>query len=102
MGSCHRMHHVLPYQKSGFANIASQPIVMETCQEFGVEWEPRRNLLLNRVLPLAGHYFFAPAQMPAIPSPVLVGGVGVKGFVLEHFQPKVWAKHCGTWFWASL
>jgi len=90
--SCHRVHHVLPYQQSGFANIASQPIVMETCKEFGVDWEPRRNLLLNRVLPLAGHYFFAPAQMPAIPSPVLVGGPGVKGFVLEHLQPKVLGK----------
>ena len=46
----------------------------------------------SSVLPLAGHYLFAPAQMPAIPIPVLVGVPGVKGFVLERLQPKVSGK----------
>jgi len=48
---CHRAHHVLPYQKSGFANIASQPALMATCKHFDVEWAPARNLLLDRFLP---------------------------------------------------
>ena len=39
VGLSHRVHHVLPYQQLGFANIASQPIIMETCKEFSVEWE---------------------------------------------------------------
>merc|ERR1712176_1446323 len=62
---CHRAHHVLPYQKSGFANIASQQALMETCKQFDVEWAPARNLLLDRFLPLAWHYLTAPAQIPA-------------------------------------
>ena len=33
---CHRVPHVLPFQQLGFANIASRPIIMETCKEFGV------------------------------------------------------------------
>merc|ERR1712136_508902 len=37
----------------------------------------------------------APAQLPAIPKPVLVGGTGFKGFVTEHLQPTVLAK--ATW-----
>ena len=28
------------HQKNGFVNIAFQPIVLETCKEFGVEWGP--------------------------------------------------------------
>eukprot|EP00450_Noctiluca_scintillans_P001900 CAMPEP_0194492814 /NCGR_PEP_ID=MMETSP0253-20130528/11233_1 /TAXON_ID=2966 /ORGANISM="Noctiluca scintillans" /LENGTH=464 /DNA_ID=CAMNT_0039333727 /DNA_START=38 /DNA_END=1432 /DNA_ORIENTATION=- len=87
--SCHRTHHVLPYQKSGFSNIVSQEAVMKTCEEFGVKWEPTRNLVIDRILPLMIHYLFAPAQIPAEPSPVLMGGPGVRGFVLEHLQPAV-------------
>ena len=64
----------------------------QTRKEFGVQWEPRRNLLRNRVVPRAGHKLFAPAQMPAIPIPVLVGVPGVKGFVLEHLQPNIFCK----------
>lgn len=91
--SCHRTHHVLPYQRSGFANIVSQEAVEETCKEFGVKWEPRRNLLLDRVLPLMGHYLLAPAQIPAEPSPILLGGgPGWAGFVREHLQPRVMLK----------
>ena len=39
VGLSHRVHHVLPHQQLRFANIASQPIIMETCKQFGVEWE---------------------------------------------------------------
>ena len=48
---------------------------------------PRRNLLRNRVLPLAGHNLFTP-----VPIPVLEGVLGVKGFVLERLQTKVMGK----------
>ena len=56
------------------------------------EWEPRRNLLRYRVSPLAGHNLFTPAQMLAIPIPLLVGVSGVKGFILEHLKPKILCK----------
>jgi len=29
---CHRVHHVLPYQKSGFANIITMPVVQDVCK----------------------------------------------------------------------
>ncbi|CAK0823606.1 unnamed protein product [Prorocentrum cordatum] len=45
--SCHRVHHVLPYQRSGFANIVCEDAVKETCKEFDVEWMPTRNRRRN-------------------------------------------------------
>ena len=33
------MHYVFPYHQLDFANFASQPIIMEICKEFRVEWE---------------------------------------------------------------
>merc|ERR1712176_1133730 len=84
---CHRAHHVLPYQKSGFANIASQDALIETCKEFNVPWAPKRNLVRQRLIPLAVKYLTMPAQMPALPEPILYGGKGVLGFVKEHFAP---------------
>jgi hypothetical protein len=90
--SCHRTHHVLPYQKSGFANIVSQKCVEETCKEFGVEWAPARNLILDRFLPLMFHYLTVPAQIPAHPKAIIIGGGGVKGFFMEHLHPDVIVK----------
>jgi hypothetical protein len=91
----HRAHHVLPYQKSGFANIASEPALRETCKEFGVEWAPARNLLLDRFFPLMFHYWTAPAQIPAAPRPILIGGQGIGGFIREHMQPELLVKALG-------
>jgi len=90
--SCHRVHHCLPYQRSGFANIVCMPAVIETCKEFDVEWLPSRNLILDRFLPLAYYYLTAPAQVPALPKPILNGGGGVKGFFKEHMQLSVISK----------
>ena len=33
------MHYVFPYLQLDFATFASQPITMEICKEFRVEWE---------------------------------------------------------------
>ena len=33
------MNHVFPYHQLDFVNFASQPIIMEICKEFRVEWE---------------------------------------------------------------
>lgn len=40
--SSHRVHHVLPYQRSGFANIATEDVLREEAAKFGVEWLPLR------------------------------------------------------------
>ena len=47
--SCHKVHHVLPGQKSGFANIVSEPYVREVAKEYGVEWSHPKNFLLDRL-----------------------------------------------------
>jgi fatty acid desaturase len=87
--SCHRVHHVLPYQKSGFANIVCEDAVRATAKEFDVKWEPARNLVIDRFIPLAYFYLTAPAQVPAAPAPIILGGGGWGGFVKEHCYPDV-------------
>lgn len=42
----HRAHHLLPGQKSGFANIITEPIVKEECEKRGMKWLPYQNFLL--------------------------------------------------------
>jgi len=46
---CHRVHHVLPYQRSGYANIVCEEALKETCKEFDIEWMPTRSLLVDRL-----------------------------------------------------
>ena len=57
--SPHRVHHVLPFQGSGFANLASESAVREACAEVGIAWERPRNLLLNRFPVVIKHYLLA-------------------------------------------
>lgn len=61
--SPHRVHHVLPYQKSGFANIISEDIVREETEKFNVAWLPPQNFFLDRLPILANHYLFSPSRM---------------------------------------
>ena len=56
----HRVHHVLPAQKSGFANILCEPIVKETSQEFGVPWVKTKNFVTDRLPKLFSFYILAP------------------------------------------
>lgn len=60
--SPHRVHHVLPYQKSGFANIVSEDIVREEAEKFNVVWSPSKNFFLDRLPILAKHYLFGPSR----------------------------------------
>ncbi|WP_067548293.1 fatty acid desaturase [Nocardia crassostreae] len=46
--SSHRVHHVLPYQRSGFANIATEDVVREEAAKFGVEWLPAKSFFTDR------------------------------------------------------
>ena len=68
----HRSHHVLPDQRSGFANILSNKIVKQTWEEFGHEWARTRNFLVDRFPKLFVHYMFSPvriAEGPPGPRP---------------------------------
>jgi hypothetical protein len=74
--SPHRVHHVLPYQGSGFANLASEAAVREVGTAAGIAWAPPRNLIVNRFPAVIKHYLLCPVKalpqhppMPAPPNP---------------------------------
>jgi fatty acid desaturase len=62
--SPHRVHHVLPYQGSGFANLATEATVREVCAEAGIAWARPRNLLLDRFPAVLTHYLLCPVKGP--------------------------------------
>lgn len=66
--SPHRVHHVLPWQGSGFANLASEVTVREVCAQAGIAWERPRNLIFERFPAVIKHYLLVPAK-PAPPPP---------------------------------
>lgn len=60
----HRVHHVLPYQKSGFANIVSQPAVKEVAISKKLEWKATKNFVIHRLPELFNFYVLAPGRLP--------------------------------------
>ena len=60
--SPHRVHHVLPWQGSGFANLASEASVREACEQAGITWQRPRNLILDRFPAVIKHYLFCPVK----------------------------------------
>ena len=77
--SPHRVHHALPYQKSGFANIISEDIVREEAEKFDIVWLKPKNFFLDRLPILTKHYLFSPSRMAQENS---------FGLLKEHFHPK--------------
>ncbi|WP_127504633.1 fatty acid desaturase [Actinoplanes solisilvae] len=67
--SPHRVHHVLPWQGSGFANLASETTVRDACAEAGIAWERPRNLIFNRFPAVMKHYLLCPAKPPTMLPP---------------------------------
>ncbi len=63
--SPHRVHHVLPYHGSGFANLAAEETVREVCAEAGLAWERPRNLIFERFPAVITHYLFCPVKSAA-------------------------------------
>jgi Cytochrome b5-like Heme/Steroid binding domain/Fatty acid desaturase len=60
--SPHRVHHVLPWQASGFANLASEATVREVCEQVGITWERPRNLIFERFPAVIKHYLLCPVK----------------------------------------
>ena len=77
--SPHRVHHVLPDQKSGFANIASEDIVREEAEKFDLTWYPPKNFFLDRFPVMAKHYLLSPSRMAAEKN---------LNIFTEHFHPQ--------------
>jgi hypothetical protein len=57
----HRVHHTLPFQRSGFANIVSEPAVRAVCEAAGVPWDRPRNLFTERFPVFVRSYLLRPA-----------------------------------------
>jgi fatty acid desaturase len=76
--SSHRAHHVLPYQRSGYANIASEDVLREEAAAFGVEWLPAKNFFTDRFPKQVRTYLLAPSHQAEEEK---------LGFVREHFSP---------------
>jgi Cytochrome b5-like Heme/Steroid binding domain len=77
--SPHRVHHVLPQQKSGFANIISEDIVREEAEKFEIEWLAPKNFFRDRLPVLIKHYLNVPSRMAQEKE---------FGLLKEHFHPK--------------
>ncbi|MFD3508003.1 fatty acid desaturase [Nocardia sp. NPDC058666] len=85
--SSHRAHHVLPFQRSGFANIASENVVREEAAKFGVEWLPAKSFFGDRFPKLVRIYLLAPSREAQ---------ENRWGFVREHCAPSA-LKTCVTY-----
>lgn len=77
--SPHRTHHVLPQQKSGFANIISEEIVREEAEKMGIEWLEAKNFFRDRLPILIKHYLAVPSRMAQEKN---------MGLLQEHFHPQ--------------
>lgn len=76
--SSHRVHHVLPFQRSGFANIVTEDMLREEAAKFGVEWLPAKSFLTDRLPKLCRTYLLAPSRQAE----------DLKwGFIREHLSP---------------
>jgi len=81
------VHHVLPYQRSGFANIATEDILREEAAKFGVEWLPAKSFFTDRFPKQISTYLLAPSREAEEKN---------WGFVREHFSPTA-LKTCATY-----
>ena len=68
--SPHRVHHVLPYQGSGFANLAAEQAVAQVCAQAGIAWARPRNLIFDRFPAVMKHYLLCPVKPPPPPFPL--------------------------------
>jgi hypothetical protein len=77
--SPHRVHHVLPDQKSGFANIVSEDIVREEAEKFNVVWHPPKNFFTDRLPVMTQHYLLSPSRLATEKN---------LNLIWEHFHPQ--------------
>ncbi len=79
--SSHRVHHVIPYQRSGFANIATEDVLREEAAKFGVEWLPAKSFLTDRLPKLCKTYLLSRSRDAEERD---------WGFIREHCSPTAW------------
>lgn len=76
--SSHRVHHVLPFQRSGFANIVTEDVLREESAKSGVEWLPAKSFITDRLPKLCRTYLLSPSRQAKERN---------WGFIREHCSP---------------
>jgi hypothetical protein len=76
--SSHRVHHVLPFQRSGFANIVTEDVLREEAAKSGVEWLAPKSFFTDRLPKLCRTYLLSPSRQAKEQN---------WGFVREHCSP---------------
>ncbi|MDT5136467.1 MAG: hypothetical protein QOD58_729 [Mycobacterium sp.] len=76
--SSHRVHHVLPFQRSGFANIVTEDVLREESAKFGVEWLPAKSFVTERLPKLCRTYLLSRSRQAREEN---------WGFLREHLSP---------------
>ncbi len=84
--SSHRVHHVLPYQRSGFANIATEDLLREEAAKLGVQWLPAKSFITDRLPKLCRIYLLSPSRQAQKRN---------RGFIREHCEPAAWKTSAG-------
>merc|ERR1712061_559523 len=80
----HRAHHILPYQKSGWANHYSEKYIAEAAKEAGLPWLPPKNLL-TEIFP----EIIQRQLLVAVCDPVSRKQT-YASFAAEHLSPAAW------------
>jgi len=62
--SPHRAHHIFPWQRSGYANVLTTPIVEAAAAKFGLKWEAPRSLFGSRLPSIFKAYILGPLADP--------------------------------------
>merc|ERR1719502_1996671 len=79
--SPHRAHHILPYQKSGFANICSEKYLEAAVKKHDLPWLPRKNYFLEIFPVVFKMYLWSPVADPLVRKPQHAS------FLEEHTDP---------------
>merc|ERR1711979_180285 len=67
----HRAHHILPYQRSGWANHYSEKFIAAAAKEAGLPWLPAKNLFTEIL-------------------PEIVSRQVLSSYIAEHLSPAAW------------
>merc|ERR1712187_804444 len=80
----HRAHHILPYQRSGWANHYTERFIAYAAKEAGLPWLPAKNLFTEILPDIIKYQLMAPACNPTSRKQTY------GSFSEEHLDPSGW------------
>lgn len=85
--SSHRVHHVLPYQTAGFANIYCEEPLKKVMKDLGMTWEEPKNFWFDRVPFIFDLLLGSPVTVAKTRLPKYDRKPGVLPWVVEQLNP---------------